>query len=190
MHDPASLWWGVVSALGTWAAAFGSILAVWVALYLANRDRRIYLQLTAALGNEGGLEVDGRQREPDVLLSIRNAGRRSVMVRAFGFTTGLLPWVPARCGFLHRNAIFVQPAPGTPELRAQLLDGQICERTERYHPIMFNLASALPRPYVLTQWTIRFWALTTVDVRPSVRVTSRLRRRVVRVARQQDASHA
>lgn len=190
MSDPASQWWGVVNALGTWAAAIGSLLAVVVALRLANRDRRITLQITATLGNEPRMLGRPSGAEPDVLLSIRNAGHRQTTVRAFGFTTGILPWVPARCGVFHRQAIVVLPNATNPQFRSSLSDGQIVEHTEPYHPIVVNLASLLPPPYFLSQWTLRFWALTTVDVRRSVRVTRRLRQRVVRVARQLDARHA
>jgi hypothetical protein len=154
-----------------------------VALWLAYRDRRVDLQLTATLGSEEGREVDGSRRLPDVLLSIRNAGRRAVTIRAYGFTVGLIPRLPCWCGPLRREVIRVLPNPEQPRFLKNLNDGDLHEHTARYHPMLVDLADALPRPIALSQWTVRFWALTTIDVRRSTRVSARLRRRIVQTAR-------
>jgi hypothetical protein len=178
--NPGSPWWNVVNAIGTWAAAAGTVFTGIVALWLASRDRRIDLQLTATLGRD---RITGTDQEAAVVLSVRNAGHRNVTVRSLGFTIGLFPWMPALFGPLHRGAYLVFPSREVPKFLHSLDDGGILERTVDFNPLVYNLADELPRPYFLAQWTIRFWALTTIDEVRSVRVTRNLRRRIVKAAR-------
>jgi hypothetical protein len=105
-------------------------------------------------------------RAPDVLISIRNAGRRTVTIRAFGIRVG-------------RQALVMLPKEAISKFLKTLADGEVLEYTAPFHPTLVDLADALPRPYLLSQWTLRLWALTTVDVRPSARVSADLRRKIV-----------
>jgi len=173
IHDPHSEWWNVISVLGTWLAAIGTIATAIIALWLAYRDRRIELQLVATLGNTsfGG-------RGPDILFMVNNCGRRTMLVDWVGFSVGALPpWSPV---FPKNNT----PLP--PEVLARshtLKDGERYQRTEPYHPLIVNLADSLPAPLWLGAWTLRFWAHTSVDKVRSVRVSKSLRQRVLKVAR-------
>jgi hypothetical protein len=50
LRDPRSDWWTAAGVVGTWLAAIGTIATSIVAVWLAGRDRRIDLQLTARSG--------------------------------------------------------------------------------------------------------------------------------------------
>jgi hypothetical protein len=154
-----------------------------VALWLASRDRRIDLQLTATLGRESDSGA-----EPSILFSVRNAGRRKVTLTAIGFSAGLFTWLTPRWGVLSRGGTYVLPNQTGVRLRYLLDDAEIYEYSTAFHPLIFNLADALPRPYWLSQWTVRFFVLTSVDTRPSARVSARLRRRIVRAARRRETT--
>jgi hypothetical protein len=180
LANPDSHWWNVVNALGAWAAAIGTVFTGFVALWLASRDRRIDLQLAATIGSD---ELRWMTGEPDLLFSVRNAGHRNVTITAIGFTIGIFPWMPPWCGLLHRGGFPILPDQLRPKVRTALADGETMDHAVQYRPWVFNLADALPCPYFLSQWTIRFWALTSVDMVVSKRVSPRLRRRIVRAAR-------
>jgi len=180
LPEATSARWNVVNALGAWAAALGTVFTGVVALWLASRDRRIDLQLTATSGSD---DVRWMTGEPDLLFSVRNAGHRNVTITSIGFKIGLFHWLPPWCGMLHCGGFVVLPDQLRPKVRTALADGETMDHAVPFHPWLFNLGDALPRPYFLSQWTIRFWALTSVDEVPSVRVSPRLRNRIVRAAK-------
>jgi hypothetical protein len=166
--DATSARWNVINAVGTWIAGIATFFTAIVALHLASRDRRLDLQLSATIGSapEGYM--------PFLLLSVRNAGRRVATIRAIGFTVGLLPsWSP----ILARRNYSVIPSPTLKGMQKVLQDGDVFEPVQQVIPVGFTsaLAVALAKPRWLSVRTVRFWALTSIDERRSVRISKALR---------------
>ncbi len=165
MGNPHSRQWQATFLVGTWLAGVGTIVLAAVTYWLARRDRRVDLKLIAVLGNPVQNHAEGQ-----VLLRVWNVGRREAIVSAIGFQAGLFPeWSP----IWPKQNIVVLPPPSN--FRSRLNDGGEMGRDLPFDPLVVNLAGLLPRPAWLSVWTLRFWALTTIDEPFSARVRGSLR---------------
>jgi len=72
--------------IGTWLAAFATLAAVIVALYLARRTEKVRLKVHA------GLRViilgDGSPPQEHVVISVTNVGERPVIINSVGWAVG------------------------------------------------------------------------------------------------------
>lgn len=77
--------WKFINSFAPWLSAMGTLVAVVVALYLSQRDRRIHLKVRASLRvrlvRGGGLGGGARF----VSVNISNIGRRATSVTGLGF---------------------------------------------------------------------------------------------------------
>lgn len=129
-----------------WLTAIGTIGAVWVALYLANRDNKVRLQATCTVGLIlGGANPATVADAPRyVWITITNIGRRAAYVTNIGWRSGVLrqgiPWI----GYRH----FVQAySPGSgPQLPAKLEDGQSVQWWLPLDDWMANNAASMTQP--------------------------------------------
>jgi hypothetical protein len=102
---------------------------------MVDQTRRIDLQLTATLGNDAAPSL----RAPDLLLSIRNAGRRVAVVRAVGFWVGLFPaWSP-----IWPREPFILRAKHL-NLHVELQDDQDFGYTESFRPAIVQIMARRP----------------------------------------------
>src|SRR5215210_1169995 len=86
MSEEAARLWGVI---GTWFSGIGSMLAVIVSLYLARRQDRVNLTVSAGIRQ---LVTPGERGAPPKFVAIRvvNRGYRRVTVSHVGWRIGLL----------------------------------------------------------------------------------------------------
>jgi hypothetical protein len=108
-----------------WLTAAGTIGAVWTALYLANRDNSVRVQVHATIGLMlGGSNppTSAAAATRYVWINATNIGRRTAYLTNIGWRSGALrqglPWI----GYLHFAQLY-RPGSG-PQLPIKLEDGQ------------------------------------------------------------------
>src|SRR5215213_9868069 len=98
MSEEAARLWGVI---GTWFSGIGSMLAVIVSLYLARRQDRVNLTVSAGIRQ---LVTPGERGAPPKFVAIRvvNRGYRRVTVSYELRVISSPLWVEATSGSLYR----------------------------------------------------------------------------------------
>jgi len=80
--------WDFINSFANWLSAIGTLAAVWVALYLANRATRPNVQLT--VGHRIVLEPGAKDLIPEyVMFKVVNGGDRPVRITQIGWKVGL-----------------------------------------------------------------------------------------------------
>lgn len=81
--------WQLINSFANWFSAFGTIGAVITALYLARRDKRIRLRVSAGHGIIVSYDSEATQKQV-LAIRITNIGHRDVQVTGIGWRIGLL----------------------------------------------------------------------------------------------------
>jgi len=92
--------WKFINTFAPWLSALGTFTAVFVALYLASRDRQIKLRVYAGVMVIATAGKPPAENEECVLINAVNLGRREVTITNIGWSTGLF-----------RKRFFVQMFP-------------------------------------------------------------------------------
>jgi hypothetical protein len=103
--------WQFINTFAPWLSALGTISAVIVSLYLATRDRRISLKVSAGVK----IIMQGGHSETFIGVSAVNMGRREVTITGIGWQTGL---------FRKREFVQLGFSPHSSDLPARLQDGE------------------------------------------------------------------
>lgn len=106
--------------IGAWMAGLATVAAVAMSLYLARRDGRIDLRVSATVGLVYG-DPHVSPTTEHVWIQVANVGRRTAILHSIGWRSGLLPhwfpWLPRQ--YALQGADFA----GNTRLPAKLADG-------------------------------------------------------------------
>jgi len=81
--------WTFFNSFAPWLAGIGTVLAVIVSLYLATRDKRIRLKITADVRSVIQTGLDPQQLNDVVMVNITNVGYTSVTIQTISWELGL-----------------------------------------------------------------------------------------------------
>jgi hypothetical protein len=166
--------WRFINTFAPWLSAVGTISAVIVSLYLATKNRRIYLKVSASLQT---IVQTGMPSRDYATISVINFGGREATITAIGW----------RVGVFRKTLLFQMP--GAPvystTLPARLRDG---ETANFFMPIAAEPGSADWLPMIREhlgkhpRWsvfTLKAEVFTSVGKVFRVRIDSNLRRLLI-----------
>ena len=97
--------WQFINTFAEWLSAIGTIIAVWVALYLAGRDRRLHLMLQAS--HEIRMVENTRGLEDTISITVTNIERRTATITRVYWKVGIFKkeiFFPRSSGLLNDSS--------------------------------------------------------------------------------------
>jgi hypothetical protein len=101
--------WQFINTFAEWLSAIGTIIAVWVALYLAGRDRRIRLVLQAS--HEIRMIENTSSLQDTISITVTNMERRTATITRVYWKVGIFKkeiFYPYSTGLLDDSSAFPQ----------------------------------------------------------------------------------
>lgn len=166
--------WDFINSFANWLSAIGTLAAVWVALYLANRAARPNIQLS--VGHRIVLEAGTKELIPEyVMFKVVNAGDRPVRITQIGWKVGL---------FRKRYAVQMYETLASSKLPVDLSHGQeaswMIPLAARDEPWLTYFAKGMLMPhYRISCMTLRGCAYSSLghqfSTKPERNLLSKLR---------------
>lgn len=155
MFDKAT--WEFINSFSSWIAAFGTVAAVVVSLFLARRDKTVRLELTAGFR----LSVIPGSLPPYselVYISITNIGHREAQITNIGWKLGIFKKEQMIQTVINDGASSPLPVRLKDGEQAQYLI-PLNEQTMWLESFRSEFLSQFPK---LRSMTIKVWATTTI----------------------------
>jgi len=177
--------WQFINSFSSWLSAIGTVAAVIVALYLARRDKRIRLQVSAGIRLIVTQGIKGKH--PDFLtIRVTNIGHREAQLTNIGWKVGF---------FRKKHAVQTTMRDGiSSDLPVRLKDG---EEASYYIPLdnrninwMEDFVKDFMSKYpTIISRSIKIIADTSVGTKFESRIEKGLRDRLVKVAKKSFSSN-
>jgi hypothetical protein len=169
--------WKFINSFAPWFSAYGTLLAVIVALYLATSARRITFKVNAGLKSITTSDLfDRKKTNKGVYLSATNTGSRTARVISFSWRCGFLKkhWTVQPSSKNEHSTPFPQDVYDGEEVRYWIPIEMFAQNIKRFFPSEF--AKKYPELYVKS---LRIEVSTSAGAQPSGKVEKPLQEHIV-----------